>query len=111
MRRTKSIEELIPWLYLKGISTGDFSDALAALLGPDAPGLSASTISRLKDIWKDEMADWQGSRPVQETLRLFLGRWDLLQCPPGGSQPVHPGDHRATAEGKKELVGIWGRLS
>ena len=48
-RRTKSIEELIPWLYLKGVSTGDFSEALAALLGPDAPVLSASTIVRLKD--------------------------------------------------------------
>ena len=47
LRRTKSIEELIPWLYLKGISTGDFSEALAALLGPDAPGLSATTVSLL----------------------------------------------------------------
>ena len=42
LRRTKSVEELIPWLYLKGISTGDFSEALEALLGPDAPGLSAT---------------------------------------------------------------------
>ncbi|MCK6448936.1 MAG: transposase, partial [Planctomycetes bacterium] len=40
LRRTKTIDELIPWLYLKGISTGDFSEALAALVGPDAPGLS-----------------------------------------------------------------------
>ena len=44
LRRAKSIEELLPWLYLKGISTGDFSDALTALLGPDAPRLSASTV-------------------------------------------------------------------
>jgi putative transposase len=42
LRRTRSLEELIPWLYLKGVSTGDFSEALAALLGPDAPGLSAT---------------------------------------------------------------------
>jgi len=48
MRRTKSIETLLPWLYLKGISTGDFADALAALVSKDAPGLSAGTISRLK---------------------------------------------------------------
>ncbi len=47
LRKTKSLEELIPWLYLKGVSTGDFSEALAALLGPDAPGLSASTVVRL----------------------------------------------------------------
>ena len=54
LRRAKSIEELLPWLYLKGISTGDFSDAQAALPGPDAPGLSASTITRLKADWWDE---------------------------------------------------------
>gem|GEM_PF-3423000 len=47
LRRTKSIEELLPWLYLKGISTGEFGEALAALLGKNAAGLSASTISRL----------------------------------------------------------------
>lgn len=44
LRKAKSVEELLPWLYLKGISTGDFSEALAALLGPDAEGLSSSTI-------------------------------------------------------------------
>ena len=59
LRRTKSLEDLLPWLYLKGISTGDFSEALAALLGTQAPGLSASTITRLKEVWKDEMERWQ----------------------------------------------------
>jgi putative transposase len=59
LKRTKSIEELLPWLYLKGISTGDFSEALAALLGKNAPGLSASTISRLKDVWSEELKEWQ----------------------------------------------------
>ena len=58
LRRAKSIEELLPWLYLKGISTGDFSEALAALLGPEAPGLSASTIVRLKEVWQGEMEHW-----------------------------------------------------
>ena len=58
LRRAKSIEELLPWLYLKGISTGDFSEALAALLGPDAPGLSASTITRLKADWWDDYERW-----------------------------------------------------
>lgn len=60
LRRTKSLGELIPWLYLKGISSGDFSEALAALLGPDAPGLSPATIGRLKDVWKQELLAWQG---------------------------------------------------
>jgi len=59
MRRSKSIETLLPILYLKGISTGDFSEALAALLGKDAAGLSASAIGRLKDGWLDDHTAWQ----------------------------------------------------
>jgi transposase-like protein len=59
LRRTQQIEELLPWLYLKGISTGDFQEALAALLGKDAKGLSAGTISRLKDRWRVDHARWQ----------------------------------------------------
>ena len=58
LRRTKAVEELIPWLYLKGVSTGDFSEALAALLGKDAPGLSASTVVRLKQIWETDFKEW-----------------------------------------------------
>src|SRR4051794_40818327 len=52
LRRTRSLKELIPWLYLKGVSTGAFSEALQAILGPDAPGLSATTITRLKATWE-----------------------------------------------------------
>ena len=59
LRRTKSIETLLPWLYLKGISTGDFVEPLAALLGKDAPGLSPATISRLKTVWQDDYRQWQ----------------------------------------------------
>jgi putative transposase len=58
-RRTKSLEVLIPILYLKGISTGDFEEVLAALVGKDAPGLSASTIARLKGVWTEEHERWQ----------------------------------------------------
>ena len=58
LRRSKSIEELLPALYFKGVSTGDFSKALAALLGPDAPGLSASAITRLKADWWDDNERW-----------------------------------------------------
>ena len=50
---------LIPVLYLKGISTGDFAEALSALLGQNASGLSASTIARLKEVWADEHARWR----------------------------------------------------
>ena len=59
LRKAKSVEELLPWLYLKGISTGDFGEALAALLGPDAEGLSSSTIARLKATWWEEYEAWR----------------------------------------------------
>lgn len=59
LRRTKSIEELIPWLYLKGLSTGDYSEALGSLLGEHAKGLSANTVCRLKSQWLDEHQSWQ----------------------------------------------------
>ena len=59
IKRTKSVETVLPWLYLKGISTGDFSEALAALLGKNAQGLSAGTISRLKQCWVNEYDDWR----------------------------------------------------
>jgi len=58
LRKTKSIEELIPWLYLKGVSTGDFSEALASLVGPGAAGFSASVVTRLKACWQDEHRAW-----------------------------------------------------
>lgn len=59
LKRARSVEELIPWLYLKGVSTGDYQEALAALLGDHAKGLSANTVSRLKKQWEDQHADWQ----------------------------------------------------
>lgn len=59
LKRAQSVEEVLPWLYLKGVSTGDFSEALASLLGAQAEGLSASTISRLKAKWMAEHKQWQ----------------------------------------------------
>jgi len=59
LRRSRSLEELLPWLYLKGLSLGDFSPALTALLGKEAPGLSPSTISRLKEVWQDQYERWR----------------------------------------------------
>jgi len=57
-RRSKSLEVLIPILYLNGVSTGDFEEALVALLGKDADGLSATTVGRLKEAWSEEHARW-----------------------------------------------------
>ena len=62
LRKTRSVEEVLPWLYLKGISTGDFQETLQALLGRDAKGLSASTISRCKRIWEEEHETWSRRR-------------------------------------------------
>ncbi len=59
LRRTKNIEELLPVLYLKGISTGDFEEALTAIVGTEATGFSSTTISRLKQIWQDEYEAWR----------------------------------------------------
>jgi len=105
-RRSKSLEVLIPVLYLKGISTGDFEEALAALLGKDAGGLSASTIARLKDAWVDEHMRWS-KRDL--TAKRYVYFWvdgihvqarleDDAQC-----LLVIVG---ATPEGKKEFVGM-----
>jgi transposase-like protein len=58
LRRSKAIEEFIPWLYLKGISTGDFSEALQPLLGEQAKGLSPNVIVRLKEQWAAEYEEW-----------------------------------------------------
>src|SRR5215204_6250170 len=71
LRKTKSIEELIPWLYLKGVSTGDFSEALAAILGPQTKGLSASTVSRVKSVWQDEYRVWE-QRSLKDKRYVYV---------------------------------------
>ena len=71
IKRTQSVETVLPWLYLKGISTGDFSEALAALLGKDAKGLSAGTISRLKQIWIQEYDDWR-TRDLSKERYVYI---------------------------------------
>ena len=62
VRKTKSLEAALPWLYLKGISTGEMGEALAVLVGPESKGLSASTVSRLKQTWADEYNNWRDAR-------------------------------------------------
>lgn len=105
LRRTRSIEELLPWLYLKGISTGDFSDALEALLGKDAPGLSANTISRLKVKWISEMEQWNKRRFIDKHYVYFWA--DGIYC------NVRMAEKQCllviigvTESGKKELVAL-----
>ena len=67
VRKTRSLEAALPWLYLKGISTGDMSDALEALVGPEARGLSATTVSRLKRRWSEEYTTWRQTSLADRT--------------------------------------------
>ena len=109
LRRTRGIDELIPWLYLKGVSTGDFTDALQALLGPDAPGLSASNIVRLKVSWQQEWAAWS-KRSLADKHYVYVwadGIYFNVRLEDSGNNRqcilVLMG---ATEEGKKELIAI-----
>jgi putative transposase len=106
MRRTKSIETLLPILYLKGISTGDFSEALAVLLGKDAAGLSASAIGRLKEGWQDDHAVW-AKRDLSARRYVYIWADGIhLQARLEDEKQCILVIIGATPEGKKELVGF-----
>lgn len=106
MRRSKSIETLLPILYLKGISTGDFSEALAALLGKDAAGLSPSAISRLKDGWQDDHAAW-AKRDLSARRYVYVWADGIhLQARLEDEKQCILVIIGATPEGRKELVGF-----
>ena len=106
MRRSKSIETLLPILYLKGISTGDFSEALAALLGKDAPGLSASAIGRLKEGWQDDHATW-ARRDLSARRYVYIWADGIhLQARLEEEAQCILVIIGATPEGTKELIGF-----
>lgn len=106
MRRSKSIETLLPILYLKGISTGDFSEALAALLGKDASGLSATSISRLKEGWSNEHAAWR-KRDLSSKRYVYIWADGIhLQARLEDEKQCILVLIGATPEGRKELVGF-----
>lgn len=106
LRKTRSIEELIPWLYLKGVSTGDFNEALCALLGPECPGLSATTVTRLKTVWEEEHQKW--------SKRSLAGKRYVYVWADGIYTNVRLEEDRvcllvlmgATPDGKKELIAV-----
>ena len=106
LRKTRSMEDLIPWLYLKGVSTGDFSEALAALIGVDTPGFSASTVTRLKESWEQDFKAWNA--------RDLTGKNYVYVWADGIHFNIRLEDDRqcilvlmgATADGKKELIAI-----
>src|ERR671927_1411639 len=105
-RRSKSLEVLIPILYLKGISSGDFEDALAALLGPDAGGLSASSIARLREAWSDEHARWSKRDLSAKRYVYFWVDGIHVQARLEADAQCLLVIIGATPEGKKELVGL-----
>lgn len=106
LRKTKAIEEMIPWLYLKGVSTGGFSEALQALVGPQAAGLSATTITRLMTVWQDEHKAWN--------RRSLEGKQYVYLWADGIHFNIRLEEDRqcilvlmgATAEGRKELIAV-----
>ncbi len=106
MRRIASVDNLIPVLYLKGISTGDFATALESILGPQASGLSATNIVRLKQCWEEEYKDWN--------RRSLKNKHYVYFWVDGIYFNVRLDDERqcvlviigATAKGEKELVAI-----
>jgi putative transposase len=106
LRKTKAIEELIPWLYLKGVSTGDFSEALQALVGPQAAGLSATTITRLMTVWQGEYQAWN--------RRSLEGRHYVYVWADGIHFNIRLEEDRqcilvlmgATTDGRKELIAV-----
>lgn len=105
-RRTKSLEVLIPILYLKGISTGDFEEVLAALVGKDAPGLSASTIARLKEVWTEEHERWQKRDLSMKRYVYFWADGIHLEARLEDQSQCILVIIGATPEGKKELIGF-----
>jgi len=109
LRRTKSLEELLPWLYLKGVSTGDFTEALQALLGPEAAGLSATTIVRLKEKWKMEWSEWS-KRSLEGKQYVYLWAdgvyFNVRLEEPNNRQQCILVLMGATVEGKKELLAL-----
>ena len=106
LRKTKSVEELIPWLYLKGISTGDFTEALQALLGPNAAGLSATTVTRLITTWQRDYETWN--------KRSLEGKQYVYVWADGVHFNIRLEEDRqcilvlmgATPEGQKELIAV-----
>ena len=105
LKRARSVEELLPWLYLKGISTGDYQEALAALLGENAKGLSANTISRLKERWIDEHREWR-QRDLSDKRYAYLwvdGIYSNVRLDDRLCLLVVMG---VTEHGRKELIAV-----
>ena len=106
LRKTRSIEELLPWLYLKGISTGDFNEALQSLLGGACPGLSASTITRLIQQWQEEYQDWSKRSLADKRYVYVWADGVYFNIRLEEDRPCILVLMGATEDGQKELLAI-----
>jgi transposase-like protein len=109
LRKSKTIDELIPWLYLKGISTGDMAEALEALVGPNAKGLSAKSIERLKNVWQDEYKEFS-HRSLEDKQFVYVWAdgvyFNVRLEDPANKRQCILVLMGATHDGKKELLAI-----
>ena len=114
LRKTKSIEELVPWLYLKGISTNDFPEALQSLLGKDAKGFSPTTITRLKSVWEQEYEEWS-KRSLKDKRYVYMWADGIHSNIRFNDNEGRDSDEKrqcllvlmgATADGTKELIAV-----
>src|SRR3954465_10316210 len=99
-RRTRSLDALLPILYLRGVSMGDFQEALAALLGPDAPNLARGDRAAARRM-ASRLRPLATGRPLRPALRLSLGRWGLPAGPHGAAGRVHAGADRRHPGGQE----------
>lgn len=107
LRRLPSVDALIPVLYLKGISTGDFSQALSAILGERAAGLSAANIVRLKEGWTKEFEEWS-ARDLTGKRYVYLWADGIhFNVRLDKDRPCILVIMGATPEGRKELLAVW----
>ena len=106
VRRSKSIETAIPYLYLKGISSGDFSQVMPVLLGKDAVGFPSDTVLRLRQQWKDELGQWNQRRLGSKNYVYLWADGIYFQARLEDDKQSMLVIIGATPEGKKELVGF-----
>lgn len=106
LRKTKAIEDLIPWLYLKGISTGEMSDALVHL-GFDSSGLSATSVVRMTEVWQEQYEDWS-RRDLSGKRYIYLWADGIyFGCRLSDDRPCVLVLMGATEQGRKELIAIY----
>jgi transposase-like protein len=105
LRKTKAIEDLVPWLYLKGISTGEMGDALVHL-GFDGSGLSATSVVRMTESWQHEYADWSKRGLTGKHYVYVWADGVYFGCRLSDDRPCVLVLMGATADGRKELIAV-----